>query len=65
MERPDEASWLRYRTMRLRIALRYVESPRVESILRELIADAEDRLIGLDAKEWAWARQSRPVDDIT
>jgi hypothetical protein len=44
----DEAAWLRARVIRLRVALRFVKDPRVEVILREVIADAEDRLVALD-----------------
>jgi hypothetical protein len=51
MELQDETMWLRYRTMRLRIALRFAAAPEVETILRELIADAEDRLATLEAHE--------------
>ena len=39
-----EENWLRHRLRRLRTILRYAKEPRVESGLRELIADAEDRL---------------------
>jgi hypothetical protein len=39
-----EANWLRHRLRRLRTILRYANEPRVESGLRELIADAEERL---------------------
>jgi hypothetical protein len=44
----DEASWLRARVIRLRVALRFTKDPRAETILREVIADAEDRLAALD-----------------
>jgi hypothetical protein len=44
----DEAAWLRARVIRLRVALRFTKDPRVEMILREVIADAEDRLASLD-----------------
>jgi hypothetical protein len=37
--------------MRLRAALRFAEEPRVETILREVIANAEDRLIELERSE--------------
>jgi hypothetical protein len=50
MELEDEATWLRYRVLRLRAALRFALAPQVEIILRELIADAEDRLLALEAK---------------
>jgi hypothetical protein len=39
-----EENWLRHRLRRLRTILRYAKEPRVESGLRELIADAEERL---------------------
>jgi hypothetical protein len=39
-----EENWLRHRLRRLRTILRYANEPRVESGLRELIADAEERL---------------------
>jgi hypothetical protein len=47
MELQDEAPWLRNRIARMRLAFRFATEPQVESILRELIADAEDRLVGL------------------
>jgi hypothetical protein len=37
--------------MRLRAALRFAEEPNVETILREVIANAEDRLIELQRSE--------------
>jgi hypothetical protein len=43
MELQDEATWLRNRIVRMRLAFRFATEPQVESILRELIADAEDR----------------------
>jgi hypothetical protein len=39
-----EDVWLRHRLRRLRAILRLVKEPAAEGILRELIADAEDRL---------------------
>ena len=39
-----ENVWLRHRVVRMRALLRYANDTRVESGLRELIADAEDRL---------------------
>jgi hypothetical protein len=44
MDLEPEAVWLRHRLRRLRAILRRVEEPAVEDMLRELIADAEDRL---------------------
>jgi hypothetical protein len=49
MELQDEAAWLRNRIARMRLAFRFATEPQVESILRELIADAEDRLVGASA----------------
>jgi hypothetical protein len=49
MELEAEESWLRKRIVRLRIALRYASDPRIEVILREVIADAESRLEILQA----------------
>ncbi len=58
MEMEDEYSWLRHRVMRLRTILRYVKDTRAESGLRELIADAEQRLEQLQAR----ARTEGPCD---
>jgi hypothetical protein len=46
-----EAKWLRKSIIRLRAALRFAKEPRVETILREVIADAEDRLAELERPE--------------
>jgi hypothetical protein len=40
----DEYIGLRYRLIRLRLALRYASQPRVETILREVIEHIERRL---------------------
>jgi len=48
MDSDDEPTWLRPRIIRLRTALRFTKEPRVETILREFIADAEERLCVLD-----------------
>jgi hypothetical protein len=48
-----EVLWLRPRVIRMRAMLRYAKAPRIETELRELIADAESRLESLD--EWARA----------
>ncbi len=48
MELEDEATWLRHRIQRMRLAFRYAIRPEVEGLLRELIADAETRLIALE-----------------
>ena len=47
MELEAEEAWLRKRIMRLRTLLRYANDPRIEGGLREVIADAEHRLEGL------------------
>ena len=44
MDLEPEDVWLRHRLRRLRAILRRVKEPAVEGMLRELIADAEDRL---------------------
>jgi hypothetical protein len=44
----DETASLRHRVMRLRTALRLAKDSRVEAILREVIADQEERLIALE-----------------
>jgi hypothetical protein len=46
-----EAGWFRKSIIRLRAALRFAKEPRVEAILREVIADAEDRLAALEQPE--------------
>jgi hypothetical protein len=56
----DEAVWLRYRIIRMRTALRFAMSPEVESILRELIADAEARLAMLETEADKPLRLLRP-----
>jgi len=50
MDREPEVTWLRRRIIRLRAAFRYALEPRVETILREMIADMEDRLERLEAE---------------
>jgi hypothetical protein len=44
----EEAIWLRPRVIQMRALLRRVKDARVESVLREFIADAEARLELLD-----------------
>jgi hypothetical protein len=44
MDLEPEDVWLHHRLRRLRAILRLVKEPAAEGILRELIADAEDRL---------------------
>jgi hypothetical protein len=51
MDFEDEHTWLRHRVLRLRSILRYVKDPKVESGLRELIAEAEQRLEQLEARQ--------------
>jgi len=46
-------TWLLHRVMRLRTILRYVKDPKVETGLRELIAEAEKRLEQLEAGQRA------------
>lgn len=50
IEIEDEVNWLRHRVVRMRTILRYAKDPRAEAGLRELIGDAEARLIALEAK---------------
>jgi hypothetical protein len=58
MEWEDESTWLRHRVLRLRTILRYRKDARAESGIRELIADAEQRLDQLEAR----ARTEGPCD---
>jgi hypothetical protein len=58
MEWEDESTWLRHRVLRLRTILRYMKDARAESGIRELIADAEQRLDQLEAR----ARTEGPCD---
>jgi hypothetical protein len=44
-----EPTWLRKRIQRLRMAMRFAKDPRTETILREVITEAEERLIALEA----------------
>jgi hypothetical protein len=46
-----EADWLRKSIIRLRAALRFAREPRTETIVREVIADAEDRLAALEGPD--------------
>jgi hypothetical protein len=54
----DHEAWLRYRIKRLRALLRFANEPHVESGLRELIADAEERLEPLENWQGGIAQQS-------
>jgi hypothetical protein len=53
-----ETDWLRKSIIRLRAALRFAGEPRVEAILREVIADAEDRLSALEHSDQPKHRQA-------
>jgi hypothetical protein len=59
MDNEPEATWLRLRIIRLRTAFRYVLEPRVETILREVITDMEDRLERIEAMDIERSRASR------
>ncbi len=43
----DEETWLHHHVLRLRMALRYTRARHAESLLKEMIADAESRLEAL------------------
>jgi hypothetical protein len=51
MDLEPEYTWLLHRIMRMRTILRYVKEPRAEAGLRELIAEAEQRIEQLEAKQ--------------
>ena len=51
MDFEPEYTWLLHRVMQLRTILRYVKEPKVETGLRELIAEAEKRLEQLEARQ--------------
>ena len=51
MKPENDAARLRYRVQRMRAALRLAMHPEVESILRELITDAEDQLLALEHRD--------------
>ena len=40
----DEERWLRRRVMRLRTIMRFALDPRVQTLLKEFIIEAEERL---------------------
>ena len=40
----DEEKWLRHRIVRLRTIMRFALDARVETVLREFITEAEERL---------------------
>jgi hypothetical protein len=54
-----DAEWLRRTVIRLRTAVRFAREPRTETILREVIADAEDRLAALEPREPSGHKGSR------
>ena len=58
MEVQPENVWLCFRLKRLRIILREVKDPNAETLLRELIADAEERLETLE--KIAMGSQQKP-----
>lgn len=58
-----EEIWLRHRVRRMRAMLRYATDPRVESGLRELIGDAEDRLEALQSQQRSPAPRSAAGED--
>jgi hypothetical protein len=47
MDLEGEDIWLRHRVLRLRTILRFVDDPRAEAALKELIGEAELRLDAL------------------
>jgi hypothetical protein len=51
MKPENDAARLRYRVRRMRAALRLAMNAEVESILRELITDAEDQLLALEHRD--------------
>ena len=51
MKPENDAARLRYRVQRMRAALRLAMNPEVESILRELITDAEEQLLALEHRD--------------
>jgi hypothetical protein len=56
----QEAIWLRPRVIQMRALLRRVKDARVESVLREFIADAEARLELLDEQARGQATSPLP-----
>jgi hypothetical protein len=46
----DEAAWLRRQVVSMRTALRFVIDPRVKTLIREFIVNAEDRLVALEQR---------------
>jgi hypothetical protein len=58
MDRGSEAAGLRLYIVRLRAAFRYAMEPRVEAILRDTIAEMEERLEQIEAEA---VEAARPV----
>jgi hypothetical protein len=56
MEWEDEETWLHHRVRRMRTLLRFATASPVEAGLRELIAEAEQRLAVLEE----WRQAGRP-----
>ena len=56
----QESIWLRPRVIQMRALLRHVKDTRVETVLREFIADAEARLELLD-EQARNQRAARPL----
>jgi hypothetical protein len=63
MDFEDESTWLLHRVLRLRTILRYVKDARAETGLRELIAEAEQRLEQLEAKRGTKASMTGSATD--
>ena len=59
MDFEDESTWLRHRVLRLWTILRFVKDARAESGLRELIAEAEQRLEQLEVRRATKALQEQ------
>jgi hypothetical protein len=57
-----EPTWLRKRIIRLRMAMRFAKDPRTETILRDVIAEAEERLIALEATSASARRAIKPSE---
>jgi hypothetical protein len=64
MDFEDESTWLLHRVLRLRTILRYVKDARAESGLRQLIADAEQRLDQLQHVPTAMNRDSQDTPEV-
>jgi hypothetical protein len=51
MEMETEEAWLRHHILRLRTLLRFANVPSVETGLKELIAEAEQRMAALESHD--------------